>query len=1037
MKKILNILFSMPTMGFLILLFASAIGVATFIENDFGTTAAKAVVFNSNWFNILLLILAINLVANIIRTKMWAKRKLTMFIYHISFIVVLLGSGITRYISYEGTMHIREGKASSSILSDQTFIDIKINDNGNKAEDSKSILISNLNQETFGNNLEINGKNFKFNSVKFIPNATETITETMGNGDPYIVLVSSFNEGGRRNHSIKYNTQKQIGPFLLNFGNSFTEGAINIKLLNDTLLINPPTNIITTSMGGGPNDTLRSGEWSYFESRYLYNANGLNMVLTNFYKKGKTKLVTYSGKDVKLMDAIMIEVVSGDETKIIAVRGGKGYKGEESLFSINDANVSITYGSKDIELPFSLKLIDFQLDRYPGSNSPSSYSSDVILIDKEQGIEQAKKIYMNNVLNHRGYRFFQSSYDSDEKGTVLSVNHDYWGTLFTYLGYFLMALGMVLSLVNNSSRFAKLGNFLKKTTPKQNIITSIIITVFVLMGSQSMAGNTFNEKDIPVINKDHAEQFGKLMVQSQEGRLKPVNTLSSELIRKITGGKSSLYGMNSDQVFLGMMSNPLFWQSAPIIKVKHDKVKDLIGIDGKYASYLDFIDLESSTYKLSKQVNKAYETKPANRGTYEKELISVDERLNITYMIFTNNFLQLLPDPNDHLKAWYSPQSHLHGLDVEDSAFISSVIPSYLSSVNENNMTLANQLLKGIGDYQNKYGSKIMPSKSKIMLEIRYNKMNIFNRLGSIYGLLGLIIIIFSFIAVFKQSKIVNVILKVLTIIVVFGFILQTAGLGLRWYISGHAPWSNGYESMIYIAWVTMLAGLLFARKSNMTIGATTILTSIILMVAHLSWMNPEITNLVPVLKSYWLTIHVSVITGSYGFLALSMLLGFLNMLLMIFRNSENSIKMNSNIKELSAISERSMTVGLFMLTIGTFLGGIWANESWGRYWGWDPKETWALVSILVYSFILHMRYIPGLKGKYSFNFTSVIGFFSILMTYFGVNYYLSGLHSYASGDPMPIPSFLYYTIAVIALVSILAFVNERKYSDKKIEETV
>lgn len=1026
----------MPTMGFLILLFASAIGVATFIENDFGTVAAKAVVFNANWFNILLLLLAINLIANIVRTKMWEKKKLTMFIYHISFIVVLLGSGITRYISYEGTMHIREGATSSSIMSDQTFVDIKIVDDGKEISDSESILISSLNQETYSESMNIDGKKFKFNSVQFIPNAQEEIKEVMGNGSPFLVLITSFNKAGRESHTIKYNTKKQIGPYTLNFGDKAIEGAINIKIIDDALVINSPTDIFTSSMSGETNDTISDGSWNDFSSRFFYETGNLSIVLSKFYRKANSKLVSYQGNEVSLMDAIMIEVVSGDETKLIAAKGGKGYKGETSMFSINGADVSITYGSKDIELPFSIKLIDFQLDRYPGSMSPSSYASDVILIDEEQGINRPTEIFMNNVLNHRGFRFFQSSYDRDELGTVLSVNHDYWGTLFTYIGYFLMTLGMILSLINNSSRFAKLGNSLKKSTTKSKVIPSVIIAAFILMGTQSFAQHKgFNENNIPKIEKQHAEKFGKLMVQSQDGRLKPINTLSSELIRKVTGGKSSLYNLNADQIFLGMMSDPLFWQQAPIIKVKHDKVKKLIGIEGKYASYLDFIDMNSSQYKLSKEVNDAYATKPAKRGTYEKDLIAVDERLNVSYMIFTNNFLNLLPDPNDPMKAWYSPQTPPTGIPMEDSAFIVSVIPSYLNSLSENNMILANQLVKGIGDYQNKYGAEIMPPQTKIDLEIRYNKMNIFNRLGSIYGLLGLIIIIFSFIAVFKQTKIIKIIMQILVAIVVLGFALQTGGLALRWYISGHAPWSNGYESMIYIGWVTMLAGLIFARKSYMTIGATTLLTSIILMVAHLSWMNPEITNLVPVLKSYWLTIHVSVITGSYGFLALSMLLGFLNMILMIFRNSKNASHMNNNIKELSAISERAMTVGLFMLTIGTFLGGVWANESWGRYWGWDPKETWALVSVLIYSFILHMRYIPGLKGKYSFNFTSVIAFFSILMTYFGVNYYLSGLHSYASGDPMPIPSFLYYSIATILIVALLANINEKKFSDKKTDD--
>ena len=268
--------------------------------------------------------------------------------------------------------------------------------------------------------------------------------------------------------------------------------------------------------------------------------------------------------------------------------------------------------------------------------------------------------------------------------------------------------------------------------------------------------------------------------------------------------------------------------------------------------------------------------------------------------------------------------------------------------------------------------------------------------------------------------------------IILLTFVLHSIGLIIRWYISEHAPWSNGYESMIYIGWATILAGFIFVKKSPITLAATAILTFLILYVAHMSWMDPQITNLVPVLKSYWLTIHVSVITASYGFLALGALLGFFNLILMIMKTPKNHLLMVNHIKELTTINERTLTVGLYMLAIGTFIGGVWANESWGRYWGWDPKETWALVSILVYSFILHMRFIPGLKSRFTFNLASIIGFFSILMTYFGVNYYLSGLHSYASGAPVPIPNFVYYMLGVLAITVILAYNNELRLKERQ-----
>lgn len=1030
MKKLSNIFFSMPAMGFFIVLFAASIAVATFIENDFGTSASKAVIYNAVWFNILLLVLGLNLIANIIRFKMWKLKKLPIFLFHVSFILILLGSAITRFISYEGTMHIREGAISSTMLSDQAYVEIDILDNGNKFKQSQAVLLSVLSQKSYGESMSVNNKKFKFNSVNYIPNAREIIKETNAEGQPYIILVSSQDVIGRQTYYFKYNESKQIGDYIINFSDDEIDNAINIRLEGNKLFVNPPDTITTVSMSGAKGDTLLSNNWSDFSSGSLYKIKDLNIVLSDFYKNGIIDYSTYEGGDVVMMDALVIEAVSGSESKTITLRGGKGYKGEPSKFKLNGADLLISYGSKDISLPFEIKLLDFQLDRYPGSKSPSSYASEVMLIDNEKGINRQQRIFMNNVLNHRGFRFFQSSYDGDEKGTILSVNHDFWGTAITYIGYFLMTLGMVLALFFKSTRFVKLGKVINGSGKTVIVIAALFVVSPQIYAQHSTA--FFNADELPIVEKQHADDFGRLMVQANDGRLKPINTVSSELVRKITGGKSSFFGMNSDQVFLGMMSSPLYWQQAPMIKVKHDRIKEILGIEGKYASYLDFIDIEKGTYRLSDVVNTAYSKKPAKRGTFEKDLIAVDERLNVVYMIFTGSFLKILPDPYSPMAAWYSPQSHLHGLDEVDSSFIASVIPSYLSSLKNNNIELSNQLLKGISDYQKKFGASIMPIQSKIDLEIRYNKMNIFNRLGSFYGLLGLIMIVLSFIEIFKSYKLVNVILKVMLALVIIGFLMQTAGLAMRWYISGHAPWSNGYESMIYIAWVSVFAGLIFARKSNMTLAATTVLASIILMVAHLNWMNPEITNLVPVLKSYWLTIHVSVITASYGFLALSMLLGFINLILMILRKSSNLQKMNKNIAELTAISEQSITVGLYMLTIGTFLGGVWANESWGRYWGWDPKETWALVSVLVYAFVLHMRFIPGLRGMFAINFASVIAYFSILMTYFGVNYYLSGLHSYASGDPMPIPTFVYYSIVTIILVAIVAYFNEQKFLAKK-----
>jgi cytochrome c-type biogenesis protein CcsB len=396
-------------------------------------------------------------------------------------------------------------------------------------------------------------------------------------------------------------------------------------------------------------------------------------------------------------------------------------------------------------------------------------------------------------------------------------------------------------------------------------------------------------------------------------------------------------------------------------------------------------------------------------------------------MIFSGSYLKVLPIPNDANNTWISPQDLQRNPSIGlnnpfAQSFYSSYITALRTGLNTGNWNDANQLVDNLEQYQIANGSAVLPSKAKVSSEILLNDLSVFSRLSKSYGLLGLAFLTLVFMAVFKPQTNLHLYLKIFYIALWVAFAFHTIGLGLRWYVSGRAPWSNGYESMIYIAWTTTLAGLIFSRKSSGVLAATNVLSATILMVAGLSWLDPEITPLVPVLKSYWLTIHVSLEAGSYGFLMLGAIIGLLNLILISFANKNNGERIFKKVKEMTYISEMTLIGGLFMVSIGTYLGGVWANESWGRYWGWDAKETWALVTILVYAFILHMRFIPGLKSLYAFNVASLFGWATVLMTYFGVNYYLSGLHSYAAGDPVPIPDFVYYAVILLTFISLFAF---------------
>ncbi len=394
---------------------------------------------------------------------------------------------------------------------------------------------------------------------------------------------------------------------------------------------------------------------------------------------------------------------------------------------------------------------------------------------------------------------------------------------------------------------------------------------------------------------------------------------------------------------------------------------------------------------------------------------------------------------NDENNKWISAIEYRSGqYQVQDSLysnFIRNALPFYLNelqaSVASEDYTQPDKLLEAFKQNQKNHGAEVLPAERKIKTEILYNKLDIFNRLYKYYALVGFLLFMVLIFKIFKDREFLKAGAYLLKGTIILFFIWHTAGLVLRWYISGHAPWSDAYESILYVSWATMGMGLAFGRKSELTIAASAFVTSMLLWIAHQSWVDPAIANLQPVLDSYWLMIHVAVIVGSYGPLTVGMILGVVSLLLIVLTTDKNRAKMDLNIKELTVINELSLTVGLIMLTIGNFLGGQWANESWGRYWGWDPKETWALISIMIYAFVLHMRLVPGLRGRWIFNFASIVAFASIMMTYFGVNFYLVGLHSYASGDQVITPSFVWYTVLGVFILGGFSFWRYRVHYAK------
>ncbi len=1012
----------------LLFLFGAIIGIATFVENDYGTQTAKALIYSAQWFEFFLLYFILVLIYNIVKYKSYKAKKWSVFIFHMSFLVIAIGAVMTRYIGYEGIMHIREGSSSSTMVSDVKVLQIDLSSGGEKAHFEKSMLLSSMTKNNFSKNIDINGKAFNIELITYLPSVEKRLVPDP-NGKMVLELMIANGEGNE-NVRLFEGDHHDAGSFMLAFNHPShgtpTKPVFNISFKNNKLEVNSDFDIKTLSMITREEENLTKGT-NDFTLKKLYQFDKNAVVLKEVHEKST---IQYAGSSLKTEsgkpEMTTFRVSSVDKSEELEFFTYTGRRGEVQKVNLNGIEAEISMGAKVIDLPFSLKLVDFELERYPGSMSPSSYASDVELTDQSEGIvSQPFRIYMNHVLDHKNYRFFQSSYDQDEKGTVLSVNHDP-GTLPTYLGYLLLAIGMIWNLFAKNGRFQKLLRGAKKLQGASLALTAVFAlsytTPLQASGLPKLDDNI--SKVVEAYNSESVQDFGKLVIQDNGGRMKPIDTLAHEIVAKLSA-RSSIYGVEPTSILLGMTVNPNFYQELAMIKVDHSRIIKELDLEesAKYAKFSDFFRKDGS-YKLSTQISESVRKKPLDKNLYDKELVKVDERLNVAYMVYTGSFLKMYPVPNDSNNKWSNPEEAIKTFPNEVAKMVRMMTMYLFEGAGQleksGDPTKFDQAVNLITLYQKKFGSEVLLSPESIDMEVTYNKLGLLSKLVPLYLLVGIILLIASFINIVKPSFPLKWITRVSWALMVVSFSIHLLSMGMRWYIGNHAPWSNAYESIVFIAASTVVAGLIFARKSPFTLGATALLAGVTMAVAHMNFINPEITNLVPVLKSYWLMIHVATIISGDGFLGLGSILSLLVLILFIIRKEGNE-NIDRSINELTKIAEMSLIIGLFLMTIGNFLGGVWANESWGRYWGWDAKETWAAVTILVYATVLHLRFIPKFNNPFAFNVASLWAYSSVIMTYFGVNYYLSGLHSYAAGAPVPIPVWIPYALMGLLLLTVFA----------------
>ncbi|GAA4237390.1 cytochrome c biogenesis protein CcsA [Postechiella marina] len=1055
-KKITNILFSTRLTAVLFVAFAVAMATGTILDagQDTSPTAyTRNLIYNTWWFEGIMLFFVINFAGNIVRFRLHKKEKWATLLLHLAFLFILIGAFITRYASFEGMMAIREGATENTFLSRNTFLttyidgDYEINGVPQRLPLEKEVDFSKRLDNKLKIETQYNKQPVSIELVKFIAGAEEDIVPDES-GEEYLKIVEAGGNGAH-NHFLKVGQVQSIHNVLFAL-NKPTQGAINFTYTNDGITIKSPFEGDVLTMATMAQSKLYKDSLQPFLLRSRYVIGDMQIVVPKPVVKGHFDIVQKSKLLKNDEDGVVLKVTTNNETKTVGLLGGKGMNNAFKQIKVGGLDFAFKYGSKIFDLPFKVKLNDFEAERYPGTERGySAYSSKITVLDEQEG-DFDYKIFMNNILDHRGYRFFQSGFDPDEKGTILSVNHDYWGSLITYIGYFLLYAGMLAILFVKGSRFDDIRNQLKKIKAKKEKVVTAILLCLSLSGfaqdAHKHSGPTKAQIDsvlgVHITPKEHAAEFGHMVIQDLGGRMMPVNTYASEMLRKLT--KSDTYeDFDANQVFLSIHESPQLWYNVPIIYLrakKADSIRRLIGVDKEveFATLADFFT-ERGEYKLTPFLDEAYKAQVPNG--FQKEFKEADQRVNLLYNTIQGSSLKIFPLPENENNKWISAQEFATGEHkVQDSLygnFVKNGFRAYLYTLNQakqsGDFSEATKLLEAFKKTQHKYGGDVMLSDDKVKTEIAYNKYDIFKKLFSWYMYAGSLLFILLIVQIFNnKSKALNKSIAVFKFVIIGLFILHTLGLITRWYISGHAPWSDAYESMIYVAWATMLFGLLLGvKKSDLTIASTAFVTSMILMIAHWNWMDPAIANLQPVLNSYWLMIHVAVIVASYGPFTLGMILGVVALFLMIATNEKNKAKMLINIKELTIINEMALTVGLVMLTIGNFLGGMWANESWGRYWGWDPKETWALISIMVYAFVIHMRLVPGLRGRWFYNLMSIVAYASILMTYFGVNFYLAGLHSYASGDQIVSVKFIAIACGMVAILAFFAYRGYAKYYKK------
>lgn len=632
-------------------------------------------------------------------------------------------------------------------------------------------------------------------------------------------------------------------------------------------------------------------------------------------------------------------------------------------------NVFRTSDGEQHILPFTVTLESFDIQTYPGTPAPMDFVSQIQVNDGKGTIANGT-VSMNKVFSHHGYRFYQSGYDAEGRGAIFSVAHDPWGIGVTYAGYGLLLIGMIAVLIDHRTAFRAL--LRHPALKRDTTVVAIAILSSIAAGAQP--------KTLP---RDVANSMGDLYIL-HNNRICPFQTFAREFTAKLYG-KTSYKGLTAEQVASGWIFYYDDWKNEPMIKVKNGNVRHLLNIDVKYASLEDFYRTVSSG--AMQQAIDSLQT--IDDQATIRALGEADERYQIANMVAAGTMIKLFPLNHQGKLEWYSHGSLDIPHDIDDGKwiFMRNGMDYLYEMVAARDWDGAHQFITKLKKYQVKECDALLPSDTAFKAEKVYNSMEWDRPLSMALATLGIILFIITCRCVARSHKLPRWVRVTAITVLVFSLLYLTTALILRWIVSGHVPMSNGFETMQFMAWATVFITLLSGKKSMLVLPFGILTAGLALMVASFGESNPQITQLMPVLMSPLLSVHVAVIMIAYALLAFLML-G--SLMAFILRRDQ------AMVERLQVVEQIILYPAVFLLTAGVFIGAIWANVSWGRYWSWDPKEVWALITLIIYALPLHGQSLPLFRKPMFFHGYCIIAFLSVLITYFGVNFILGGLHSYA-----------------------------------------